>query len=130
VITIPPDQLTAYDVLGADVVLFTDATLPGENTEGAARPARRTRRTPAAAVTSDDATELEGESEVASAVDEPPAEVSEVDDSTTASIAVEAIETENAEPEVAEPEAAEPVTAELEDSEPEVAEPDETEEEK
>jgi large subunit ribosomal protein L4 len=31
VVTLPADQLTAYDVLGADVVLFTDATLPGDH---------------------------------------------------------------------------------------------------
>jgi len=29
VVTVPADQLSAYDVLGADVVVFTDATLPG-----------------------------------------------------------------------------------------------------
>ena len=29
VATVPRDQLTAYDVLAADVVVFSDATLPG-----------------------------------------------------------------------------------------------------
>lgn len=33
VVVVPPDQLTAFDVLGADVVVFSDATLPGETTE-------------------------------------------------------------------------------------------------
>jgi large subunit ribosomal protein L4 len=30
VATVPADQLTAYDVLAADVIVFSDATLPGE----------------------------------------------------------------------------------------------------
>ncbi len=33
VATVPRDQLTAYDVLAADLVIFSDATLPGEVTE-------------------------------------------------------------------------------------------------
>jgi hypothetical protein len=51
VVTLPADQLTAYDVLNADVVLFTDATLPGEAVESAPAapaPKRRTAKTPAA----------------------------------------------------------------------------------
>ncbi|MCU1492110.1 MAG: rplD, partial [Acidimicrobiaceae bacterium] len=42
VMTIPADQLTAYDVMSADVVVFTDETLPGTATaaEGAA-PAKK-----------------------------------------------------------------------------------------
>jgi large subunit ribosomal protein L4 len=41
--TVPSDQLTAYDVLCADVVVFTDATLPGTATpvEGASAPAAK-----------------------------------------------------------------------------------------
>ncbi|HVB05609.1 MAG TPA: 50S ribosomal protein L4 [Acidimicrobiales bacterium] len=46
VVTLPTDQLTAYDVLGADVVVFTDDTIPGENTPLETKPARA-RRTPA-----------------------------------------------------------------------------------
>jgi large subunit ribosomal protein L4 len=40
VLTVPLSQLTAYDVVAADVVVFTDATLPGEVTEAA--PAKAT----------------------------------------------------------------------------------------
>ena len=36
VATVPRDQLTAYDVLAADVVVFSDATLPGGAAEAAA----------------------------------------------------------------------------------------------
>ena len=35
VATVPRDQLTAYDVLAADVVVFSDATLPGSAAAGA-----------------------------------------------------------------------------------------------
>jgi len=38
VATVPADQLTAYDVLAADRVVFSDATLPG-STSGEAEPA-------------------------------------------------------------------------------------------
>ncbi|HZV25010.1 MAG TPA: 50S ribosomal protein L4, partial [Acidothermaceae bacterium] len=44
VATLPADQLTAYDVLSADVVVFTDETLPGEaspSTAPATAPRRR-----------------------------------------------------------------------------------------
>ena len=45
---VPVDQLTAYDVLAADVLLFTDATLPGFDPDKVveAKPAKAT-RTPA-----------------------------------------------------------------------------------
>jgi large subunit ribosomal protein L4 len=36
--TLPADQLSAYDVLAADYIVFTDATLPGESSEVAASP--------------------------------------------------------------------------------------------
>lgn len=39
VATVPRDQLTAYDVLAADLVVFSDATLPGERIDGAGGPA-------------------------------------------------------------------------------------------
>ncbi len=48
VVTIPADQLKAYDVLGADVIVFTDETLLGTATEVAAAPAKA-RRAPAKA---------------------------------------------------------------------------------
>lgn len=44
VATVPADQLTAYDVLAADVVVFTDETLPGEATPVAATKAAGTRK--------------------------------------------------------------------------------------
>lgn len=43
VVALPADQLTAFDVLSADVVVFTDATLPGERVEIAAAPKRATK---------------------------------------------------------------------------------------
>jgi len=49
VVTLPADQLTAYDVLNADVVVFTDATLPGEAVEQAPAAAPKRRATKAAA---------------------------------------------------------------------------------
>lgn len=65
VTTVPVDQLTAYDVLCADSIVFTDATLIGDNTESDAAPARRPRatrpRTTAAASPAPEATEAEGE---------------------------------------------------------------------
>jgi large subunit ribosomal protein L4 len=44
VVTLPADQLTAYDVLGADVVVFSDETLPGATVAAVAAPAARRRR--------------------------------------------------------------------------------------
>jgi len=48
---VPADQLTAYDVLCADVLVFTDATLPGFDPEAVtaapAKPAKATRAKPA-----------------------------------------------------------------------------------
>jgi large subunit ribosomal protein L4 len=51
VISLPVDQLTAYDVLNADVIVFTDETLPGESSETkAAVTAARPRPSEAAAI--------------------------------------------------------------------------------
>jgi hypothetical protein len=36
VVALPGDQLTAFDVLSADVIVFTDETLPGANANGPA----------------------------------------------------------------------------------------------
>jgi large subunit ribosomal protein L4 len=69
VVTIPADQLTAYDVLNADVILFTDATLPGEAVEAAAAPKKRA----AKATGSTKAAAAKAKSEPAEAVDEAPA---------------------------------------------------------
>ncbi len=47
VAAVPADQLTAYDVLSADCVIFTDATLPGESypvVEGSSSASSRPRR--------------------------------------------------------------------------------------
>ncbi len=48
VATVPADQLSAYDVLLSDWVVFSDASLPGQTTEAAPAKATRT-RTPKAA---------------------------------------------------------------------------------
>ena len=37
VVTVPADQVTAYDLLAADVVVFTDETVPGSPTASAAK---------------------------------------------------------------------------------------------
>lgn len=71
--TVPADQLTAYDVLCADVVVFSDATLPGAS-EAATTPAPA-RRSPrrAAAVEEEAAAEAgatEGVAETASPAEE------------------------------------------------------------
>jgi len=68
VVTLPADQLTAYDVLGSDVIVFTDETLPGTATEVAAAPAKA-RRVPAKAAPAAAAEESAGP-----VVEEPAAE--------------------------------------------------------
>ena len=73
VVTLPADQLTAYDVLRADVIVFTDATLPGENTELDAKPATRQRRAPAAPAETESAAPSEADSEEAPEVSAPKA---------------------------------------------------------
>lgn len=65
VVTLPPDQLTAYDVLGADVVVFTDETLPGTTTTVETKAAPRPRKAAATKAPATAVAESEGsESEV------------------------------------------------------------------
>jgi large subunit ribosomal protein L4 len=59
VVTLPGDQLTAFDVLSADVVVFTDETLPGERVEVAAAPVAATKRAPRTAPAKPKAADVE-----------------------------------------------------------------------
>lgn len=99
VVALPGDQLTAFDVLSADVIVFTDETLPGGSANGAT------------AVLSDEDEPAEAkpaEAKPARAVraKAKPAEVA-------------AVEPDPAEPEAAEPEAAETEAAATEPAETE-----------
>lgn len=47
VVTVPADQVTAYDLLAADVVVFTDASLPGAATAAEPAPAAVAESAPA-----------------------------------------------------------------------------------
>jgi large subunit ribosomal protein L4 len=49
VVTVPADQVTAYDLLAADVIVFTDASLPGAATAAQASPAQQPKPAPAKA---------------------------------------------------------------------------------
>lgn len=63
VATVPADQLSAYDVLRADCIVFTDATLPGEavviDSTTPAKAKRATKAPPATVTAADAAPEVE-----------------------------------------------------------------------
>ena len=105
VVTLPADQLTAYDVLGADVVVFTDATLPGETTKLDTPPARA-RRAPAKAkaeATESEATEVEA---IPAEAAEPEVVTEETEVAETPEVAAAPVDEAQETPEVAEPVAA------------------------
>ncbi|MDA8297924.1 MAG: 50S ribosomal protein L4 [Actinomycetota bacterium] len=60
VATVPADQLTAYDVLCADVIVFSDDTLPGESEPAGAAPAAKA-ATKTSAAEDEDGAESGGE---------------------------------------------------------------------
>ena len=49
IVTVPAGQVTAYELLAADVVVFTDASLPGAATAAQAPPAQQPKGAPAEA---------------------------------------------------------------------------------
>ena len=114
VVALPGDQLTAFDVLSADVIVFTDETLPGGSGHGAAVDLSDEAELDAAEPVEAKAKPVKAVAAKAVAAKAEPVEVA-TDDTEPAEVEPDVAEPAEIEPDVVEPDVAEPAETETED---------------